>query len=72
MKRSSALEHIKEAGYHGDLKAMLRLYIENRVSYESAKKSFSDGEMMKSNGVKCNCFRCKEIPAQESLTIPLA
>ena len=60
MKRSDALAHLRIAGYHGDHKAFMRLYVENRVAYPIAQRAFADGAAMYRNGVKCSCMGCEE------------
>lgn len=57
-KRSMALGWIRIAGYHADDKAMVRLYVENRISYQVAIAEFRRGAEMKRAGVPCFCSQC--------------
>ena len=43
MTRTAALAAIKAAGAAGDQKALMRLYIENRISYAVAMKAYREG-----------------------------
>lgn len=60
MKRSTILALIRNAGYHNDSKELVRLYIENRVSYKVAQDEFRKGIRAKENGVPCTCSMCKK------------
>lgn len=62
MKRADAIAYLRLAGYHDDRGEFTRLYIENRISYASAKQAFADGRAMRENGVKCGCRACAEAP----------
>lgn len=62
MKRADALAHIRLAGYHSDDRAFMRLYTENRISYETAKQARDAGAAAKRAGVQCNCHSCKAEP----------
>lgn len=58
MKRQDALRVLKFAGYHGDTKTLIRVYVEERVSYDAAQDAYGEGKQMKANGMKCNCRDC--------------
>ena len=58
MKRQDALNLIRYAGYHNDAASLTRLYVENRVSLETARAKFREGAQMKANGMKCQCREC--------------
>ena len=60
MKRSEALELIKYAGYHNDIKSYIRLLVENRISKVNADIAFNNGKIQKQKGVKCHCFICNK------------
>lgn len=62
MKRADALAHIRLAGYHGDDRAFMRLYTENRISYATAKQARDAGAAARRAGVPCNCHSCKTEP----------
>ena len=53
-KREIILEHIRIAGYEGDVKRAIGLYVENRISYEAYRKAYRTGErqaeMLKAKG----------------------
>ena len=59
-KRETALAYIRIAGYHEDQKSFVRLYVENRISYQVAIASYRLGYQQKQNGMKCVCFECKK------------
>ncbi len=59
MKRKEAIALIKVAGYHNDSAAGTRLYIENRVSYQSYKDAYRLGQQSKAAGVRCTCQECQ-------------
>jgi hypothetical protein len=44
MTRKQALAAIKGAGASNDQQTMLRLYVENRISYAVAMAAFRDGQ----------------------------
>jgi hypothetical protein len=46
MTRKQAMEAIKAAGGRGDQRAMMRLYVENRISLEAARKAYAEGERL--------------------------
>jgi len=50
-KREATLAHMRIAGYAGDRAAWTRLLVENRISYETAKEAWRQGEAMKAAGV---------------------
>lgn len=58
MKRAHVLALIRYAGYHSDLARMMRLYVENKVSYQVAQTEYNAGTERKKNGTKCNCKDC--------------
>ena len=58
MNRATALTYLRIAGYHNDQTAFTRLYVENRVSYEAAKKAYREGQAQKARGVGCTCSEC--------------
>lgn len=60
MKRKDAIALIRYAGYHEDTGTGLRIYIENRISYEAYTEAFNEGRKLKRNGMKYNCRQCKE------------
>lgn len=60
MTRKDALGWIRIAGYHGDDKSMVRLYVENRISYQVAIAEFRRGAAAKKAGVPCACRDCRE------------
>ena len=57
---SLILSHIRVAGYHDDLKAFCRLYVENRISKAVADKAYNAGRKQKRDGVPCGCYLCKK------------
>jgi len=54
-----ALTYLRIAGYHGDRALWTRVYVENRIGYQTAKKAWAEGERMKANGVGCTCADCQ-------------
>lgn len=58
MKRKDALNALRFAGYHGDHGTATRLYIENRISRDSANAAFYEGARAKKNGMPCGCKEC--------------
>jgi len=56
--RKDIIAQIKYAGYHDDMKAAMRLYGENHISYRTFMKAFNDGKDAKIKGVKCTCSDC--------------
>lgn len=59
MKRADAVALIKVAGYHGDGKTAMRIYIENRVSHKAYSEAFARGEQLKREGMPCTCRECQ-------------
>lgn len=43
MTRFQALEHIRIAGFHHDNATAMRVYVENRVSYEAYRHAWDTG-----------------------------
>lgn len=64
MTRRRALAVIFAAGYHEDQQTFVRTYVENRVSYAAAMRSFVDGKIAKRNGLKCSCSTCTKPTAE--------
>lgn len=60
LKRKDALVLLRIAGYHGNQKSFIRLYVENRVSRPAANAEWSRGAAMKAAGVPCTCIACRE------------
>jgi hypothetical protein len=58
MTRKDAINHIRVAGYHGDVQRGTRLYIENRVSYAAHLEAFREGAQARRSGMKCSCHDC--------------
>lgn len=58
MTRKDALAHIKVAGYHNDQRTAMRIYTENRVSFESYREAFARGVELKQQGMACTCYQC--------------
>lgn len=59
MKREDALAHIRIAGYHGDTRAAMRIYVENRISHKAYTDAYARGAELKKSGMACSCSRCK-------------
>ena len=57
-KTDQALQGIKIAGYHGDQKTFIRLYVEHRISIRRARVAYASGEVAKATRVRCNCHEC--------------
>lgn len=49
MSRVAILAAIKAAGAKGDSKTMLRLYADNRISYDAAMKAYREGVKFAAN-----------------------
>lgn len=64
MTRQQAINHLRVAGYHADMRSFTRLYVENRVSIKAAREAYAEGERMRDNGVLCTCSDCKQAPAR--------
>jgi hypothetical protein len=60
MNRKDALTCIKVSGYHNDLAAFTRLYIENRISREAANRAYMIGAQQRKNGMRCSCYDCNK------------
>jgi hypothetical protein len=60
MKRKDVLASIRVAGYHADQRSFLRLYVENRVSFQAASEAYHEGARLKKAGMRCTCLECKE------------
>lgn len=58
MKRADAIALIRIAGYHEDKRAFVRLYTENRVSFDVANDAYRRGQQQKANGLRCTCKQC--------------
>ena len=63
MTRRQAINHLRVAGYHRDMRAFTRLYVENRVSIQAAREAYAEGERMRDGGMRCDCYDCKQAPA---------
>src|SRR6266404_763357 len=68
MNRKAALGACRVAGYHDDTRSFVRAYVENRISYTSAKTEWNRGAQMKKAGVVCDCFFCKRAAHQTKPT----
>lgn len=64
MTRRQAINHLRIAGYHHDMRSFTRLYVENRVSIKTAREAFAEGERMRDGGMACTCSDCKQAPAR--------
>jgi hypothetical protein len=53
-----ALSLMRVAGYHDDMRAWTRLYVEQRVSFAVANDQFKKGQQARRNGVRCTCAEC--------------
>lgn len=62
MKRKDAIAHITVAGYHDDSCTAMRIYTENRISYQVYTEAYAKGAQLKSEGMVCTCFECKQRP----------
>jgi hypothetical protein len=69
MTRSMAIIHIRVAGYHADRATFTRLYVENRVSYEAAKRAYGEGQRMRAVGVRCMCSECAQTGATDATQV---
>ena len=56
--RKDAINQIRYAGYHQDQAQLVRLYVENHISYLTAKQAYFEGYIARKNGVKCTCHMC--------------
>ena len=59
IKRADAIMAIRYAGYHNDVGKALRLYIDNRVSYQAYTKAYVEGIRLREKGTPCGCSDCK-------------
>ncbi len=59
MKRSMLIALLRIAGYHDDMKAFTRLYVENRIKLFKAKQAFAEGKQLRAGGVGCTCYECR-------------
>jgi hypothetical protein len=57
-KRTAALARLKYAGYHNDSESFVRVYVENRISYQNALRQWNAGHQARLAGVGCNCQEC--------------
>ena len=57
-KRATVDAHLRIAGYHGDDRAWVRLYLENRVGYERARRLRAEGVRLRVAGLPCGCAEC--------------
>ena len=60
MKRKQAIEDIKVAAYHEDIKQAMRIYVESRVSHRSYTLAVAEGRRLKAAGVPCSCHGCNK------------
>lgn len=58
-RRKDVLMAIRVAGYHGDQKSGILLYVHNWVSLETYSREFNAGVEMRQMGVPCDCFKCR-------------
>ncbi len=59
MKRKDAIALAKIAGYHDDEKAIIRLRVENRISYSVLQEAYLQGARKRAKGMPCTCSDCK-------------
>lgn len=64
MTRRQAINHLRVAGYHADMRSFTRLYVENRVSIKAAREAFAEGQRMRDGGMPCTCIDCQQAPAR--------
>ncbi|MGY2353998.1 hypothetical protein ACW9H6_22125 [Pseudomonas sp. SDO528_S397] len=62
MKRKDAIAHITVAGYHDDSRTAMRIYTENRISYQVYTEAYAKGAQLKSEGMVCTCFQLQATP----------
>ena len=60
VKRSTATDLMRVAGYHGDTRTFARLLVEQSVSRFTSLEAWRSGERAKAAGVKCTCIVCNE------------
>jgi len=58
MTRKNALTVLRIAGYHEDMRTFTRVYVENRVSLQVARREYAAGQQAKANGIACHCHEC--------------
>ncbi len=58
MKRKDALNLIRYAGYHLDLDKAIRVYVENRISYQVYVNTYREGIEAKLSNLPCTCSIC--------------
>ncbi len=58
MNRKTALALTQVAGYHQDSKALTRIRIEARVSWDALREAWAIGWKKKIAGIKCTCREC--------------
>jgi hypothetical protein len=54
------LDAIKVAGYHGDERTAMRLFVESPVSFQAYREAYRKGRIAKLAGVPCTCPDCRE------------
>ncbi|WP_257303405.1 hypothetical protein [Geothrix campi] len=59
LSRKTALGLLAVAGYHGDHRAWVRVYVENRISRKAADEAWAKGENQRRAGMPCSCWECK-------------
>jgi hypothetical protein len=60
--RSIEMGNARIAGYHDDARLWVRTVVERkRTSYTVLQEQYQVGVKMKRQGVKCNCYTCKEV-----------
>ena len=60
-KRATVDAHLRIAGYHGDDRAWVRLYLEHRVGYERARRLRAEGARLRAAGLPCGCAECRDV-----------
>lgn len=58
-RREVALTLARVAGYHGDMKEFVRVYVEYRVAMPAMQEAYNAGFRAKINGIPCTCHVCK-------------
>ena len=59
-KREIAIKQAEMAGYHGDNARWTRLLVESRVNRTTLNNAWLRGATLKTLGVKCTCYYCKQ------------
>lgn len=59
-KREKVLALIRTAAYHDDQTAALRLYVENRISFDAYSQAWIQGKQARAARVKCGCYECNK------------